>query len=62
MIQQMVSVKGVNYKEIKRYGFKPLPNYVNLLTSPSSEFSFLKIAPPYQRCMSILFYNSLIHL
>lgn len=23
MIQQMVSVKGVNYKEIKRYGFKP---------------------------------------
>ena len=49
MIQQMVSVKGVNYKEIKRYGFKPPPNYVNHLTSLSSEFSFLKIAPPYQR-------------
>ena len=25
----MVSVKGVEYKEIKRYGFKPFPNYVN---------------------------------
>lgn len=54
MIQQMVSVKGVNYKEIKRCGLKPLPNYVNHLTSLSSEFSFLKIAPPYQRCMSEL--------
>ena len=49
MIQQMVSVKGANYKEIKRYGLKPLPNYVNHLTSLSSEFSFLKIAPPYQK-------------
>lgn len=54
MIQQMVSVKGVKYKEIKRYGLKPLSNYVNHLTSLSSEFSFLKIAPPYQRCMSEL--------
>ena len=49
MIQQIVSVKVVKYKEIKRYGFKPLPNYVNHLTSLSSEFSFLKIAPPYQK-------------
>ena len=54
MIQQMVSVKGANYKEIKRYGLKPLPNYVNHLTALSSEFSFLKTAPPCQRCMSEL--------
>ena len=50
----MVSVKGVNYKEIRRYGFKPLPNYMDHLTSLSSEFSFLKTAPSYQRCMSEL--------
>ena len=54
MIQQMVSVKGVNSKEIKRYGLKPLSNYVNHLTALSSEFSFLKTAPPCQRCMSEL--------
>lgn len=49
MIWQMVSVKGVKYKKNQKIWIQASSRYVNHLTSLSSEFSFLKIAPPYQR-------------